>query len=61
MEELGFSVSDSGTGIEPSKFGMVFRPFAQLSSKAEASSAGTGLGLSIVKASVLDAVICLAL
>lgn len=47
--EVVISVSDSGTGIEPAKFGMVFRPFSQLSNKAEASSAGTGLGLSIVK------------
>ena len=41
------SVTDTGIGIEPSKFDQLFQPFAQLGG-AQASG-GTGLGLSLVR------------
>ena len=41
------SVIDTGIGIEPSQFDLLFQPFAQLGG-AQASG-GTGLGLSLVR------------
>jgi PAS domain S-box-containing protein len=44
---LGFSIRDTGVGIEPEKLEQIFLPFEQAGLKAHRSE-GTGLGLAIV-------------
>ncbi len=46
---LQFSVTDTGSGIEPDKLPLLFQSFSQLGSSAKTKIAGTGLGLSIVR------------
>ncbi len=45
--QIGFSVADSGIGIEPSKMGSLFQPFFQANESVTRQYGGTGLGLSI--------------
>ncbi len=46
---LIFYVSDTGIGIPPDKYGIIFERFAQLGHDKKQPSGGTGLGLSITK------------
>ncbi len=46
---LGFSISDTGTGIPEHKHEKIFEPFSQADSSYTRNFEGTGLGLSIVK------------
>jgi CheY-like chemotaxis protein len=46
---LVFYVSDTGTGIPPDKYDMVFERFAQIRNSKNQAIGGTGLGLPIVK------------
>ncbi|WP_052476479.1 MHYT domain-containing protein [Cohnella kolymensis] len=48
--EIEFTVTDTGIGIHPSQFHLLFLPFSQLSSSTGRSKLeGTGLGLSICR------------
>jgi PAS domain S-box-containing protein len=49
---LIFSISDDGIGIEEDKQNIIFDPFRQLETGLSRSYGGTGLGLTIVKAYV---------
>ncbi len=49
---LGFTVTDTGCGIEENELGMVFSAYEQASSSAKAREQGTGLGLAITQALV---------
>lgn len=51
-ENLEFFVSDSGIGIEPQYFGMIFKRFNQVDMGSKRSYGGTGLGLAISQANV---------
>ncbi len=42
-------VSDTGPGIEPEKFGVIFEKFRQIDSSLTREHSGTGLGLAITK------------
>ena len=46
---LGFSITDTGVGIEKDKLACVFEPFTQSDGSLSRKYQGTGLGLSIVK------------
>lgn len=46
---LFFSISDTGTGIEPDKITQLFQPFSQVDSSLQRRRNGTGLGLAISK------------
>lgn len=46
---LYFSVSDSGTGIEPHHLQRIFQPFSQADTSISRRYGGTGLGLSICR------------
>jgi signal transduction histidine kinase/ActR/RegA family two-component response regulator len=47
--EVGFSVTDSGIGIEPSKQKIIFERFTQANSEITRQFGGSGLGLAIIK------------
>ena len=47
--EIGFSISDTGIGIEKSRLESIFDPFVQASTDTTRKFGGTGLGLSICK------------
>ncbi len=44
---LSFCVTDTGVGIAADQIGLLFQPFRQLTTSANAPHAGTGLGLAI--------------
>ncbi|AIQ31323.1 histidine kinase [Paenibacillus sp. FSL P4-0081] len=44
---LGFTVTDTGIGINPSRLNEIFEPFAQIDSFMSRQHEGTGLGLAI--------------
>ena len=46
---IGFTIEDTGIGIEPDKLQTIFDPFVQASSDTTRKFGGTGLGLSICK------------
>jgi signal transduction histidine kinase/ActR/RegA family two-component response regulator len=46
---ISFSVTDTGIGIAPEMFSMLFKPFVQLDSSLSRQYAGTGLGLSLIQ------------
>jgi signal transduction histidine kinase/CheY-like chemotaxis protein len=46
---LQIAVSDTGIGIPPEQFEVLFKPFAQIDNTSTRKFGGTGLGLSIVK------------
>jgi two-component system, sensor histidine kinase and response regulator len=48
-QELLFSVTDSGIGIDPDQMESLFSPFTQLDSSVTRQCSGTGLGLSICR------------
>ncbi len=48
-EVMRFAVSDTGIGIAPEMFPMLFKPFVQLDSRLSRQYSGTGLGLSLVQ------------
>ena len=43
------SVSDTGIGIKPEHYGMLFKPFTQLGGSYKKEFEGTGLGLALTK------------
>lgn len=47
--EIGFTISDTGIGIEKSRLESIFDPFVQASTDTTRKFGGTGLGLSICK------------
>jgi signal transduction histidine kinase len=47
--QLGFSITDTGIGIEPSKLSSIFDRFNQAEDSITRKYGGSGLGLSIVK------------
>jgi two-component system sensor histidine kinase/response regulator len=49
---LLFSVSDTGEGIPPEAFGLIFEKFGQVSSRQRAGLPSTGLGLTFCKLAV---------
>lgn len=46
---LTIKIKDTGIGIDPKDFGLLFQPFKQLDASSTRSKQGLGLGLSIVK------------
>jgi PAS domain S-box-containing protein len=48
-EFLTLRIVDTGIGIDPKNFGMLFQPFKQIDSSSTRAKQGLGLGLSIVK------------
>jgi CheY-like chemotaxis protein/anti-sigma regulatory factor (Ser/Thr protein kinase) len=46
---LTIKITDTGIGIDPNKFHLLFQPFKQLDSSSTRAKTGLGLGLSIVK------------
>ncbi|HZR47200.1 MAG TPA: ATP-binding protein [Candidatus Manganitrophaceae bacterium] len=49
VEEVSFSVKDTGIGISEKELAYIFEPFHQVDSSASRKHGGTGLGLSICK------------
>ncbi len=46
-QEIKFTVTDTGIGLEPDEITQLFRPFVQLAGTSTRQHAGSGLGLSI--------------
>ena len=46
---INFTVSDTGIGIDPEHFKLLFEPFKQLDSKLNRQYEGTGLGLALTR------------
>ena len=51
-QSIVFSVSDTGEGIPPEAFGLIFEKFGQVSSRKAGRSRSTGLGLTFCKLAV---------
>lgn len=49
MQNIIFSVSDEGQGIDEEKKATLFKPFSQLANAKTVDEAGTGLGLLIIR------------